>query len=223
LDYVPAFSAELQPISQTLMDQLVAKEARISFVSTQPSGPFFAEQLLQQVSDRFPGYDLAGKTANMGYLAGGASGLQEFSIHPTVAVLKGWDGQLVWSKPALSGVTDLAKFSSVIVFSDSMDSARNWIEQVQPMLGEVPLLIASSAQTWPQLQPYSASNQVKGLVAGISGGVAYGSILGKNDSGSDLWGLYLFGQILAILTILLGVTIRIYNESKHHNSPGKGS
>lgn len=221
LDYSPAFAAELQPISQTLMDQLVAKEARMSFISTQPSGPFFADQLLNQVSERFPQFDLAGKTVNMGYLAGGASGLQEFSIHPMIAISRGWDGQPLWSKPALAGISSLDQFSSVIIFSESMDSARDWIEQVQPRLGEVPLLIASSAQTWPLLQPYSSSNQVKGLVAGISGGAAYEKILGKSNTGSDLWGLYLVGQFLAVLIILLGVVYRVYHENRSNKSKGK--
>jgi hypothetical protein len=221
LDYSPAFAAELQPISQTLMDQLVAKEARMSFISTQPSGPFFADQLLKQVSERFPQFDLAGKTANIGYLAGGASGLQEFAIHPKIAISRAWDGQPLWSKPALAGISSLDQFSSVIVFTESIDSARDWIEQVQPRLGAVPLLVASSAQTWPLLQPYSSTNQVKGLVAGISGGAAYERILGKNDTGSDLWGLYLVGQFLAVLIILLGVVFRVYHENRSSKSKGK--
>ncbi len=221
LDYSPAFAAELQPISQTLMNQLVAKEARMSFISTQPSGPFFADQLLKLVSERFPQFDLAGKTVNMGYLAGGASGLQEFSIHPKMAISRGWDGQPLWSKPALAGISSLDQFSSVIIFTESMDSARDWIEQVQPKLGAVPLLVASSAQTWPLLQPYSSSNQVKGLVAGISGGTAYEKILGKTEIGSDLWGLYLVGQFLAVLIIFLGVVFRVYHDNRSSKSKVK--
>lgn len=221
LDYSPAFAAELHPISQTLMDQLVAKEARMSFISTLSSGPFFADQLLKQISEKYPQFDLAAKTANMGYLAGGASGLQEFSIHPKMAISRGWDGQPLWSKPALAGISSLDQFSSVIVFTESMDSARDWIEQVQPKLGAVPLLVASSAQTWPLLQPYSSSNQVKGLVAGISGGAAYEKILGKSDTGSDLWGLYLVGQFLAVLIIFLGVVFRVYHENRSSKSKVK--
>jgi ABC-type dipeptide/oligopeptide/nickel transport system permease subunit len=138
-----------------------------------------------------------------------------------IAISRGWDGQPLWSKPALAGISNLDQFSSVIVFTESMDSARDWIEQVQPRLGAVPLLVASSAQTWPLLQPYSSSNQVKGLVAGISGGAAYEKILGKSNTGSDLWGLYLVGQFLAVLIILLGVVYRVYHENRSIKSKGK--
>jgi len=214
MDYSPSFTAELQPISQTLLTQLVAKDARVSFISTEPTGPFFADQLLQSITQKVPSYNLAEKTANLGYLAGGAAGLQGFALHPTIAIQQGWDGGDVWSSPALAGVNDLSKFAMIVVLSDNADSAREWIEQVQPHLGAVPLLIASSSQNGPLLQPYTASHQVKGLVSGIPGWASYENILGKGGENAGLWSLYLVGQIIAILLIIVGVILRFTSENR---------
>ncbi len=217
LEYSPAFAAELQPISITTMDQLVAKDARVSFISTQPAGPILAEQLLQQIQTRIPSYDISTKTANLGYLAGGSTGLQGFAIRPAAVIRNGWDGQPAWSKPALNGVSRLDQFAAVIVLSENADLSRDWIEQVQPRMGSVPLLIATSAQTGPLLQPYTASGQIKGLVAGISGAAAYENILGKPSKGSELWGLYLVGQVLAILLIILGLVLRVTRDRRNQS------
>jgi hypothetical protein len=214
LEYSPAFSAELQPVSEAVMEQLALKHARVSFISTQPAGPILAEQLLQEIHNVNPSYDLAANTANLGYLAGGSTALQGFSLNPASVTQTGWDGQPAWNKNALAGINNLSQFAAILVISENADISRDWIEQVQPKLGGVPLLIATSAQTGPLLQPYTASGQVDGLVAGISGAAAYENILGKPAQGSALWQLYLAAQILAVLVILLGLVLRISRDRK---------
>jgi uncharacterized integral membrane protein len=215
LEYSPAFAAELHPISTMTMEQLALKEANVTFISTQPSGPILTEELLDQINQKIPSYDLSSKSENLGYLAGGSTGLLGFALHPPSVVRIGWDGQPAWSKPALEGVTSLDQFAAVLVLSENADISRDWIEQVQPRLGATPLLIATSAQTGPLLEPYSASGQVKGLVAGISGAVAYENMIGTQTEGSNLWGLYLAGQILAVLVILLGLILRVTRDRKN--------
>jgi uncharacterized integral membrane protein len=215
LEYSPAFAAELHPISTMTMEQLALKEANVTFISTQPSGPILAEELLDQINQKIPSYDLSSKSENLGYLAGGSTGLLGFALHPPGVVRIGWDGQPAWSKPALEGVTSLDQFAAVLVLSENADISRDWIEQVQPRLGTTPLLIATSAQTGPLLEPYSASGQIKGLVAGISGAVAYENMIGTQTEGSNLWGLYLAGQILAVLVILLGLILRVTRDRKN--------
>ena len=219
LEYSPAFAAEMQPISTTIMQQLALKDANVTFISTQAAGPILAEQLLQQTHEVFPSYDLSQKTENLGYLAGGSTGLLGFALHPAIVIRKGWDGQPAWSKPALEGISSLDHFAAVFVLSENADISRDWIEQVQPRLGNVPLLIATSAQTGPLLEPFTASGQVRGLVAGISGAAAYENILGKPSEGSGLWGLYLAGQLLAVLVILLGLVFRVTHDRR--NPPGR--
>ncbi len=214
LEYSPAFAAELQPVSEAVMEQLALKHARVSFISTQPAGPILAEQLLQEIHNVNPSYDLAANTANLGYLAGGSTALQGFSLNPASVTQTGWDGQPAWNKNALAGINNLSQFAAILVISENADISRDWIEQVQPKLGGVPLLIATSAQTGPLLQPYTASGQVDGLVAGISGAAAYENILGKPAQGSALWQLYLAAQILAVLVILLGLVLRISRDRK---------
>ena len=87
---------------------------------------------------------------NLSYLAGGTSSLLEFANRPRSAAPVALDtsvtGQLPWQRPALQGINSLQDFALVIVLTDSAETGRAWVEQVQPMLGSTPLTMVTSAQ-----------------------------------------------------------------------------
>ena len=65
-------------------------------------------------------------------------------------------------------------YSAVILLTDHAESARVWVEQIHtakqadPTIVNQPLLVVSSAQAGPMLQPYVSSQQVNGLVNGLA-------------------------------------------------------
>ncbi len=65
------------------------------------------------------------------------------------------------------------------MLTDHADSARVWIEQLQTLkqadrtLANQPLLVVSSAQAGPMLQPYVSSQQINGLVNGLADAARY--------------------------------------------------
>jgi hypothetical protein len=202
-----------------VLRHLLVRNTRLALVSTNPAGPILAENLLRDAEidlnksqANWGSYDMVQQIVNLGYLPGGLASLQELSADPQLATRYGWriplDKRLSWSYPALQGTNSLADFGAVIVLIDNADSGRAWLEQVQPSLGRVPLLLISSAQAGPLLDPYYQSQQARGLLAGMGDAVVYEQISGLQPSHSAEWSAYELGLAVAILIILVGAAFQ---------------
>jgi hypothetical protein len=202
LEYEPGLSGEMQTASEAVIRQLAENDTRLTVISTSPTGPILAESLLAKA-----GVDPA-FVVNLGYLAGGSTGLQSFGLSPVQAAPATLQGQLApWNSGTLAGVTRLSDFSAVVVLTDDPDKGRNWVEQVQPALGGKPLLMVSSAQAAPLLLPYYNSGQVQGILSGIIGAAGYEALTQSSGTASLLRGSYQYGMLLTALLILLGSLI----------------
>lgn len=212
VDFNAGFSGEMRFASEGILEQFMDKNIPLATISTVPAGPILAEELLRTVlNNRNIGnqsmnttYTLDESVVNLGYLAGGITSLQEFALHPQQATGYG----LAWEHQVLQSVSSIADFAMLIVLTDSMETGRAWIEQVQPILGDVPCILVTSSQAAPMLQPYRAAGQVQGMISGISGGMAYDRLLQRN-SNHAFWISYQYGLIMALVVIVLGILYRI--------------
>ena len=204
VDYEPSLAGELEATSGPLLDQLVLlRHPRLSFLSTSPNGSALVERLMTATNINQPipnglGYVAGEHYFNLGYLPGGAAGVLEFVESPQLAM-------------ASAGVQRLSEFAAVIVLTDHAESGRVWVEQlgalkqVDPALASQPLLIVSSAQAGPLLQPYVSSRQVTGMVSGLSDAARYEFV---NNSRPGIarayWDAFGVGLMLAIASITIG-------------------
>lgn len=209
-DYEASLSGEMKTTASAVIEHLMARKARITVVSTVPTGPVLADELLRSVALRVPGYDLKQQSVNLSYLPGGTTSLLEFAQRPRQAAPVAMDYYAdsnslpAWQRPALLGVNSLKDFGMILVLTDSSETGRAWVEQVQPMLGTVPLGMVTSAQAAPMLMPYVDSGQVKGLVSGLTGGASYEGLSGRASLAQNYWGAYQVGMLVGILLLLLG-------------------
>ncbi|HKY53303.1 MAG TPA: hypothetical protein VJM08_03310, partial [Anaerolineales bacterium] len=207
VDYEPSLAGEMEAISGPLLDQIVLlRHPRLSFLSTSPNGSALAERLMSNtnINKSSPsglGYNAGEHYFNLGFLPGGAAGVLEFIQAPQVAM------------PS-SGVTRLSDYSAIVVLTDHAESGRIWVEQLQtlrqtdplfPTLANQPLLMVSSAQAAPLLQPYVASGQITGMINGLSDAARYEFV---NNSRPGIarayWDTFGVGLMLAIAAITLG-------------------
>jgi hypothetical protein len=207
-DYEAGFSGEMNLAIDSVITQLMNKNAYLTLVATSPSGPALAESTINNVFEkqlgntaRYPYY------ANLGYIPGGVLGLVGLATSPSQVVPYALNGDNVWAGVPLSGIATIADFDGVIVLTNDADTARNWIEQVGPSLREAnrPLLFVSSKQAEPLIMPYYQAypSQVQGLIAGLAGGVAYARSVGTVQS-TGTWDAYSVGITVSILVILVG-------------------
>lgn len=206
VDYEPGLSGEMQFAASMVLDHLMGRNAQIAVVSTVPTGPALAETLLAQVQRSRAEYNLDAQVVNLGYLPGGSMSLVEFARDPRSAAPGMAGPSSAWDLPVLARIHDIQDFDRVLVVTDRAEAGRDWVEQVQPYLGDVPLLIVSSAQAAPLLEPYVESRQVHGLVAGQMGGTLYGQRTGRQAANPALghYGAYQVGVLLAFVLTLIG-------------------
>ncbi len=210
VDYEPGLSGEMQFASTMVIDHLMRKQARMAVISTGPTGPALADQLLAMAA-QLNGYDVAANVENLGYLPGGTISLVELANDPRRAAPGTIMGKDAWSGPILKDVATIRDFQRVIVLTDRPDVGRAWVEQVQPFMGDVPLLVVSSAQAAPILEPYVESNQIQGMVSGLMGGALYGQKAGRQDVNlaARYWGAYQVGLLMAFMLVLVGGIVSV--------------
>ncbi len=206
-DYEAALAGELEAAAAPLVDYMVLlKHPRLALVSTTPVGAGLSERFMELENTQIATHYQAGQTfVNLGFLPGGAAGVLAFAENPAATTPLTLEGQNAWETPVLQGVQQLSDFAVVILLTDDAETARLWIEQTEGKLGQANLLVVSSAQAGPMLQPYVQSGQVDGLVTGLGGSAPIEKI---NDERPGLarryWDAYGLGLLAAVTLISLG-------------------
>jgi hypothetical protein len=217
-DYEPGFTGEMDAIASAVMDHLMLRGAYLTIVSSIPAGPIVAERFIEQTQAGHH-YERGKQYINLGYLPGGPSGMVSFAESPQRTLPYTLEGEPAWERagnpalPPLQGIHQLADFGLMLVIVDNPDTARAWIEQVQPHLRQgdrqTPFLMVISAQAEPLVQPYFAAEQpqVQGMVVGLRGGAAYAHWIGRGDLPRRYWDAFGLGLPVAALLIALGSLI----------------
>ena len=212
VDYEPGLSGEMEATASAVLDHLMLKGTYLALVSTAPSGPAQAERLVQGVNTRGEhAYQSADMYANLGYLPGGTVGIRSFAESPRQVMPFSLDGAAVWNAGPLASIQKLSDFAMVLVITESPYTARSWIEQVKPLLGEKPLVMVVSAQVEPVERPYfdGEPRVVQGFVAGLPGGAAYENMLGRSNLARKYWDAYSIGISLIAILLVVGVVVNI--------------
>lgn len=220
VEYEPGLSAELDAASSSLIDHLMIKGMYLVFVSTAPSGPAQAERLVAQVNQvAAHGYKPLEQYANFGYIPGGAAGmlgltesLRRLMPFPLNLAADGTSpGGGIWNLPQLAGFQKISDFAAVLVITDRPDTARGWVEQVQPSLQGKPMLMVVSAQAEPMVRPYYEGHprQIAGMVTGLAGGAAYENAMPRTGLARVYWDTFSYGITGSVVLIIVGAAINI--------------
>lgn len=209
-DYQPGYAAELDTSTMVILDQLMARNAFLTLVSTSPSGVAQAERTLRLVTEQTGRrYESPINYVNLGYLPGGSTGLNSLATALQTTTPRSVSGNQIWNVPGLKNINSISDFNLVIVVTDDANIARTWIEQVKPLLVNTPLLMVVSAQVEPMIQPYyeAIPSQIDELIVGIMGSASYETFSGRIDNASNLWSAYSLSIMAAAGLILIGSVI----------------
>jgi hypothetical protein len=212
VDYEPGWSGEMDATAAGVIRHLELKGVYPAFISTVPTGPAQAEHLLAIVGQGSGAVWQAGQNyANLGFIPGGAAGLLSFAQSPQrIAPAYSETGKSAWDEGSLVDVQSISDFALAIVVTQNPDTARTWIEQVGPYLGDkTPLLMLLSAQAEPLVRPYyqEFQQQVKGMVIGLVGGASYEHLNGQPLIALNYWDAFNLAVIVAVVIIFLGALI----------------
>jgi hypothetical protein len=211
-DYDAGYSGELDAISGALIDQVMAEAIPVVSMSTRPAGAPMAVRSIDEYAVRH-GYAAGSDLVHLGYLSGGSTAIQLFSVNPREAVLGGFElpeeyqAAGVWETPALQGVNLLSDFSMVAVITAGPETARAWIEQAKPHMADTPLLMVLSAGVEPLVRPYfeAADPQVDGILTGLPAATAYEQRNGRLGPAQTRWNAFGAGILAAEMVLVAGV------------------
>jgi hypothetical protein len=230
-DYDPGYSGELEAASHAIVDHLMLKGSRLVIVSSSPLGPSVGERFIRQILADHE-YQPGTQYVNLGYVAGGVSGLAAFAGSPYGMTVVGSHDRPIWqlftpdpvaspwAQPAMVGIQTLSDFEMTFVMSDDPDLARGWIEQVQPSLRLNSLVMIVSAQAEPLLRPYYPA-QIAGLVDGMNGGRIYEHTIGREASATAYWEPYGIAMFLVAILVLVGSFYNMYLYIEARDKEGK--
>jgi hypothetical protein len=214
-DYEPGLAAELDVTGEPVIDHLMSQNALFTLVSTSPTGPILAERFMQATQADYE--YLGGEDyVNLGYIPGGAAGLQSFIENPRGTLPNDFDGSLAWgtdieeTSAVLAGINQITDYAMVVLLVDDPDVARTWIEQLGPKIIAPDVLtsfiLITSAQLEPVIRPYfeSSPQPVNGMVVGLRGGAAYSRLTGSDELPREYWDAFGMGAFVAAIIILVG-------------------
>jgi hypothetical protein len=212
-DYEPGRSAELDASAAGVLDLLMLSGARLAVVSTSPIGPAVGENLMTDIyTERSQDFVYGGQYVNLGYISGGATGLQSFATFPKETVSLGYDDVGIWNilrfskpwdAPMMEGVNVVRDFEMVIVITDNADTARNWIEQVEPEVRDGGLVMIASAQIEPMVRPFyeTQPRKLDGLITSIDDGAVFEGRSGQPSLSTSYWNSLGSGMLVAVILI----------------------
>ena len=198
-DYEPALAGEMEAAAAPFVDRVLGlRRPRVTILSTSPTGAALAERFMAATQSRH-NYRGGEDYVNLGYLPGGTAGILSFAENPRAAMPSS-----LWVLAAAQDVNRFSDYAAVILLTDQAETARAWVEQTGAARAGLPLLVVSSAQAAPMIQPYLLSGQVNGLVSGLRGGAAFESSSGLGSSVRRYWDAYNFATLFAALLIVFG-------------------
>jgi hypothetical protein len=213
-DYEPARAGEMEAAAAPMFDQmLLLRHPRLTFISTSETGAILTERFISGPLAAHS-YESGVEYLNLGYLPGGQMGIYAFAKDPRAITRFAFSGSQTlfdmsltpaWTADPWSGITSLSQFAAFIIVTDNADSARAWIEQTTSTRGAIPVVVISSAQAAPMIQPYYESQQVSGLVSGLYGGAIFEqNNAGRPGTARTYWDAYSIGMLVAVILILGG-------------------
>jgi hypothetical protein len=188
-DYEPSRAAEMEAAAAPIFKLL--NQPNLTLLSTNETGSILAQRFISGLPAAASESGI--QVLNLGYLPGGQMGIRALAQNPRQTFSQ------------LTDITSLSQFTALIIVTDSAESARIWIEQTTSTRGTIPVVIISSAQAAPMIQPYYESRQVAGLVSGLYGGTV--SELNSDSTSANTqtyWDAYSLGMLLAAALITGG-------------------
>ncbi len=208
-EYEPGTGGELNDALEGVLYQLADRGHRIALVSTRPAGVGIAQALIErtlELAEIDAAATYGSKYVNLGFIPGGAIGLQAFAGDPIGVIDVDFiRGESPWEMAVVADVNTLQSFDLILVAADTPTASRAWLEQVRT--SEIPMGAIVTASAEPLVLPYAEGEeaQLVGLSAGLTGAFINDIIAPHGVSPvSRRWDSFSAGILVAGLILLAG-------------------
>jgi hypothetical protein len=210
MDSDAASIGELALVTQRTFETFMVQNSWLVIVGTNPSGLIVSDEMTKFSKQNVSSFNEFERVINLGYLPGNETGIQGFISNPKLMVQLLRNGRSVWESPGLQTISTVNDFDSVWIISDNAESTQKWIEQLQLINFNKPLLISATTQATPLLSAYLKAGLFDGLVGGLQGATAYEQLTTNSPIFfNQTWHLYRAVIFIFLVIILAGAVIQI--------------
>ena len=225
LDYEPSLAGEMEAVSAPVLNQLIlAHQPQLVLLSTSANSNGLIERLLSHAGITSPqgfNYTLGGQYCSVGYLPGGTAGIMRYLQAPD---------QFVPANCQQVFVSRFSGYSAVIVLTDHAESGRSWVEQLDvakqldASLAGQSVILVTSAQAGPLLQPYVSSKQAAGMINGLADAARFeyaNNLPLDGRVARAYWDAFGIGILLALVLIVAGSAWNLIAGFRARRANGK--
>lgn len=155
--------AEIRPTVRGLLADLLARDARLAFVSLTPEGRALA---IAELARLRRGEANVARLVDLGFVPGAEAGLVDL----TRGLAPAEPGGVLARTLADEG---MAAVDGVAVIGGNDLGPRSWVEQVRPRVDEIPFVAVTPTILLPEVQPYVTGGQLAAVLATPRDGAAY--------------------------------------------------
>jgi hypothetical protein len=167
--FSPSSEAEILPQLGAVLEHLMSRKARITWVNLNVEGIMYAERSMASLKDKY-GYVYGVDYVVLPYLPGMQTAIASIASDFTRTFPRDAYGAALASMEALSSVKTISDFDLVVDFNTG-DTSIYYLQQLQG--SGVKIVSGASGVTVPYLLPYISSGQLSGLLGGLRGAAEY--------------------------------------------------
>jgi len=212
-EYDPSQAGEVGAEAEALITTLMARDVTLYAVSTQPTGPAIAQDLLSGLAEE-QGYVYGEDYLNLGYVSARATGVRGLvtggaaeTISPLAYDYKGASTGFAGARLA-----DL-DLDMIVLLAGTPESVRMWVEQAGNPTG-IPMVAAVGAGTESMTLPYyHQGRQLEGVVSGLAGATSVTLTTQDVELSPALdtrMNAQVAGALAAGLALVIGIVVQIF-------------
>ena len=157
--------AEIRPTVRALVADLLARDARLAFVSFTADGRALASAELGRLGR---GEANPARLLDLGFIPGAEAGLVDLTRGIRVA---GDGGAGAFGRSVVDDGIDA--FDAIAVVGGNDLGPRSWVEQVAPRIDDVPIVAVTPTVLLPQVEPYVGGGQLAAVLGTPRDGASY--------------------------------------------------
>jgi len=188
---------DVEPIGVAMFRQLFGKGIRIIAVGYKDHAVMLADKLFAP----YAGTKVYGTDyVNLGYIPGGETAIAAYARDIKKAFPRDTKGTSTDQLPILKSVNSASDCALFLFLTDS--SADAWVRQISQY--KVPIIGGIITVSAPQAEPFLASGQLTGMLAGLRAAAEYEILMGKPGPAAAGMDAQSTGHMLLILFIIAG-------------------
>lgn len=201
IDYAPATSPELEPMSLAILRQAFRRDVRIAVMTLHPAGYGLAERALLQVAEeqnKVYGEDYC----FLGFVPGVSAPLLGLGVDIRNVFPEDAYGTPLGDIPMLEGVRNYDDIPLAVTLA-GWSAAEAWVYYAHEPFGQA-VGAGVTAVMATDYYPYLNAGQLTGLLGGMRGAAEYEELVGRPDQGARGMDSQSVIHILIIVLIVIG-------------------